>query len=99
MFSSFDIMIKSRIKFLSLNEIRYMLSQHRMFLGLIHGDSRIFLNGVGAKHTIFCIAFIQYWTNIEDVGPKLYTFKQKFLCLLGVRLKKIINRFQSKTSV
>ena len=30
-----------------------------------------------------CITFIQCWTNVEDVGPTLYTYYTNVLCLLG----------------
>ena len=31
-----------------------------------------------------CIAFIQCWTNVEDVGPTLYKCFTNILCLLGM---------------
>ena len=34
------------------------------------------------KH-IFCITFVQCWTNVGDVGPTLYKCYTKGLCLLG----------------
>ena len=32
---------------------------------------------------IICITFIQYWTNVDDVGPTLYECYANVLCLLG----------------
>ena len=30
-----------------------------------------------------CITIIQFWTNVEDVGPTLYKCYTNVLCLLG----------------
>ena len=35
------------------------------------------------KHKTFCIAFVQCWTNVEDVVSTLYKCYKKVLCLLG----------------
>ena len=34
---------------------------------------------------IFCITFVQCWTNVEDVGPTLYNCYTNVLCFLGDR--------------
>ena len=36
---------------------------------------------------IICIAFIQCWTNGEDVGPTLYKCYTNVLCFLGEQMK------------
>ena len=37
-----------------------------------------------SKHKT-CIAFVQCWSNVEDVGPTLYTCYRNVLCLLESR--------------
>ena len=39
-----------------------------------------------------CIAFVQCWTNVEDVWPTLYECFTNGLCLLGI-LKIIYKRY------
>ena len=33
-----------------------------------------------------CMTFVQFWTNVEDVGPTLYECYANVLCLLGIHL-------------
>ena len=42
------------------------------------------LSVMGTQQTRnICITFVQCWTNVEDVGPALYTCYTNVLCLLG----------------
>ena len=49
---------------------------------------RIFLkskasNDASPSKQNICITFVQFWTNVEDVGPTLYKCYTNVFCLLG----------------
>ena len=48
-----------------------------------------------------CIQFLQYWTNVEDVGPTLYKYYINVLCLLGYSIHQnvLFKKYWLKTIV